>query len=115
MITIWHNPRCSKSRQTLASIEKEAGVEVAIRKYLEDAPTQAEIEAVRVALGTPRVIEMMRSGDKAFTDLGLGKDSSDAALITAMTTQPALIERPIVIKGDTAVICRPPENVRTIL
>ncbi|KIN75752.1 arsenate reductase (glutaredoxin) [Sulfitobacter mediterraneus] len=114
MITIWHNPRCSKSRQTLALIE-EAGVEVTVRKYLDDAPTAAEIEAVHAALGTPPLIEMMRSGDKVFKDLGLGKDSSDSELLSAMATQPALIERPIVIKGDQAVIGRPPANVRALL
>lgn len=114
MITIWHNPRCSKSRQTLALIE-EAGADIDIRKYLEDAPTEAEIKAVRVALGTPPLIEMMRSGDKAFKDLGLGKDSSDAVLLSAMAAQPALIERPIVIKGNQAVIGRPPEKVKTLL
>jgi arsenate reductase (glutaredoxin) len=114
MITIWHNPRCSKSRQTLALIE-ETGAAVTVRRYLDDAPTAAEIEAVHAALGTPPLIEMMRSGDKAFKDLGFGKDSSDSELLSAMAAQPALIERPIVIKGDQAVIGRPPENVRALL
>jgi len=114
MITLWHNPRCSKSRQALALLE-EAGAEVAVRRYLEDAPTSTEIEAVRKAMGNPPVIDMMRAGEKTFKELGLTKTSDEDALIAAMAAHPILIERPVAICGDRAVIGRPPERVRDLL
>lgn len=114
MITLWHNPRCSKSRQTLALIE-EAGASVAVRKYLEDAPSAAELSAARVALGDLPVIQMMRTGERVFRDLGLTKDTPDADLIAAMAAHPILIERPIAFKGKRAVIGRPPEAVQDLL
>lgn len=112
-VTIWHNPRCSKSRQTLALIE-EHGVVPQVRKYLEDAPNEAEIRAALAALGL-RPIEAMRTKEKAFKDLGLSKDSDDETLIRAMAEVPKLIERPIVFKGDKARLGRPPEQVLEIL
>lgn len=112
-VTIWHNPRCSKSRQTLALIE-EHGVGPQVRKYLEDAPNEAEIRAALAALGL-RPIEAMRTKEKAFKDLGLSKDSDDETLIRAMAEVPKLIERPIVFKGDKARLGRPPEQVLEIL
>jgi arsenate reductase (glutaredoxin) len=114
VITLWHNPRCSKSRQTLALIEA-AGAPVTLRIYLEDAPSAAEITAARQALGTPPLIDMMRSKDALFKELGLRKDMDEADLRAAMVAHPALIERPIVIKGDRAVLGRPPENVMALL
>lgn len=114
MITLWHNPRCSKSRQTLALIE-DAGAAVTVRKYLEDAPSSAELEAARTALGNPPTIQMMRKGEAVFKELGLSKDSSDTDLIAAMATHPILIERPIAFKGTRAVIGRPPEAVKDLL
>lgn len=114
MITIWHNPRCSKSRQTLTLIEA-AGVPVSIRRYLEDAPTAAEIAQVRDVLGLASVREMMRGGESVFKELKLGPDTPETALIAAMAAHPILIERPIVIAGGRAVIGRPPEAVKTLL
>jgi arsenate reductase len=114
VIEIWHNPRCSKSRQALALIET-SGQALVVRRYLEDAPTPAELQAVRAALGTPPIIEMMRTKEKLFKALGLGKASDDAALLAAMAEQPILIERPIVIAGGKAVIGRPPEAVLALL
>jgi arsenate reductase len=114
VITLWHNPRCSKSRQTLALIEA-AGAAVTVRRYLEDAPSGGEIEAVRRALGMPPVIQMMRRGEETFKALGLSKDTPDAALIAAMAAHPILIERPIAIKAGRAVIGRPPEAVQVLL
>lgn len=70
MITLWHNPRCSKSRQALALLE-EAGAKVAIRRYLEDAPSLAELQAVHRALGSPPAGEMMRPKEPEFTAAGL--------------------------------------------
>lgn len=113
MITIWHNPRCSKSRQTLALIEA-AGAKVAVRRYLENPPTLTELEAAATALGL-RPIEMMRKGEARFRELGLSKDSEDALLLQAMAENPILIERPIVFKGAKAVIGRPPEAVNALL
>ena len=113
MITLWHNPRCSKSRQALALIE-EAGVDVSLRHYLEDAPTRDEIIAARDALGL-RAIEMMRTGEKVFKEMGLTKDSPEETLIDAMAAHPILIERPIAFGQSGAVIGRPPEAVKALL
>ncbi|EEB85923.1 arsenate reductase (glutaredoxin) [Roseobacter sp. GAI101] len=113
MITLWHNPRCSKSRQTLALIEA-SGTKVKIRRYLEDAPSLAELEAARSALGLSP-IAMMRTGEARFKELGLRKDSDDALLMQAMADAPILIERPIAFKGTKAVIGRPPEAVNALL
>jgi arsenate reductase len=113
VITIWHNPRCSKSRQTLALIEASCA-EVSIRRYLDDPPTLAEVEAAKNALGL-RPIEMMRGGEARFKKLCLSKESDDAALMQAMVENPILIERPIVLKGTHAVIGRPPEIVAALL
>ena len=112
MIEIWHNPRCSKSRQTLALIEA-SGSEVEIREYLKDAPDEAEIAAV---LGKLNIgpIDLVRKGEKVFKELDL-KNADNQALIVAMASHPILIERPIAIKGERAVIGRPPENVEALL
>ena len=112
-VTIWHNPRCSKSRQTLALIE-ERGVTPRVRKYLEDAPSEAEIRAALAALGL-KPIEAMRTKEKEFKEMGLSKDSDDDTLIRAMAEVPKLIERPIVFAGGKARLGRPPEQVLEIL
>lgn len=112
-LTIWHNPRCSKSRQTLALIEA-AGETPTIRLYLQDPPSTAEIAAVAASLDLP-LIAMMRKGEAAFKDAGLTKSSPDTELLAAMTAHPILIERPIVIAGSRAVIGRPSETVRALL
>lgn len=114
MITLWHNPRCSKSRATLALIE-EAGVPLTLRRYLDDSPSIDEITAARDALGL-RAIEMMRTGEKVFKELGLQKDTPEAELIAAMAAHPILIERPIAFDAaGRAVIGRPPEAVQALL
>ncbi|MEL7214070.1 MAG: arsenate reductase (glutaredoxin) [Pseudomonadota bacterium] len=113
MITIWHNPRCSKSRQTLALLE-ERGEEVNVRNYLEDAPSVAELTLTRDTLGL-RAIEMMRTGEKLFKELETSKTAPDDALIGMMAAHPILIERPIVFAKGLAVIARPPERVFDIL
>ncbi|APE42748.1 arsenate reductase (glutaredoxin) [Sulfitobacter alexandrii] len=114
VITIWHNPRCSKSRQAL-SLLQETGAEVAVRRYLEDPPAPVEIEAARDALGLGSLHGMLRSGEKILRELGLDSDASETALLAAMAAHPILIERPIVFAGARAVIGRPPEKVRAIL
>lgn len=113
MITIWHNPRCSKSRQALALIQA-TGAAHEVRRYLEDVPSVEDLSTLRAALGNPPVINMMRQGEKLFKELNLNKDSSDAALIAAMATHPILIERPVAFKNGRAVIGRPPETVEAL-
>lgn len=112
MITIWHNPRCSKSRQTLAIVEEKG--DVAIRKYLEDAPSADEIRATLDLLGIT-AIEMMRPNEAEFREMGLSRTDNDAKLIAAMAKCPKLIERPIVFTNGKAAMGRPPENVLGIL
>lgn len=113
MITYWHNPGCSKSRQGLALLQ-EHGAEVELRRYLKDAPALAELRAVLALLGgTP--IEMMRPGEARFKELDLTRDSDPETLIAAMAAHPILIERPIAIAGNRAVIGRPPERLLTLL
>ena len=110
---LWHNPRCSKSRAALALLEAR-GADVTIRKYLEDAPTLAELQTAQKALTLP-AIDMMRPKEAAFKEMGLTKDMDDATLLQAMADQPKLIERPILFAGDKAVIGRPPERVLDLL
>ncbi|MDW4550392.1 arsenate reductase (glutaredoxin) [Defluviimonas sp. D31] len=106
---IWHNPRCSKSRQTLALLDAR-GIAPKIRLYQADAPSEAEIRAALAALGRP-AIDLVRSGDALFRDLGLTKDTGEDELIAAMAAHPALIERPLVLHDGRAALGRPPEAV----
>ena len=114
MTTIYHNPRCSKSRQTLAIIE-EQGVNPEIVLYLETPPDKETLEGLVKKLGvSPR--EIIRKGEEAYKEMNLADASlSDEQLIDAIVQAPKLLERPIVVKGDKAVVGRPPENVLTIL
>ncbi len=112
MITIWHNPRCSKSRQTLELIEAKG--EVTVRRYLEDAPPLQELTEVQSLLGVS-AIDMMRAKDALFKELGLAKSDDDATLLAAMAENPKLIERPIVLANGKAAMGRPPEAVLDIL
>ncbi|OIP87662.1 MAG: arsenate reductase (glutaredoxin) [Rhodobacterales bacterium CG2_30_65_12] len=112
-VTIWHNPRCSKSRQTLALVEAQ-GITPTVRRYLDDVPSEAEIRAALAALGL-RPIEAIRSGEAEFSARSLSKDSADEVLIRAMAEVPKLIERPIVFAGGKARLGRPPEQVLEIL
>lgn len=109
MTEIWHNPRCSKSRQTLALLAAN-GIAPRIRLYLEDAPDAAEIGAALAALDRP-AIALIRAGDALFKDLGLTRDMPDDRLIAAMAEHPALIERPVVLHAGRAALGRPPEAV----
>lgn len=113
-VTIFHNPRCSKSRQTL-DLLRARGVEPVIHEYLKDAPDGETLRSVLAKLGkSPR--EIMRSGESVYKELELSDPSlSDDALIEAMVANPILIERPIVIAGTRAALGRPPESVLEIL
>jgi len=113
-ICIYHNPRCSKSRQTLQLLQ-EHGIEPEVREYLKEVPSADELKQVLTALGiAPR--ELLRVKEAEYKEAGLDNpDLSDEAIIEAMTRYPKLIERPIVINGDRARIGRPPEAVLEIL
>ena len=114
MFTIYHNPRCSKSRQTLALLEENCqreNQEFTIVEYLKAPLTNVEIKTLLKQLGCS-AIEMMRIKEDEFSEQGL-KGSNDEALINAMALTPKLIERPIVSNGNKAIIGRPPENVNT--
>ncbi|NND69448.1 MAG: arsenate reductase (glutaredoxin) [Halioglobus sp.] len=111
--TIYHNPRCSKSRNTLALLE-ENGVNPDIVLYLETSPDEAQIERLLSSLGISAA-QLVRKGEDEYKAAGLGKDSSEAELVAAMARYPRLIERPIVVRGDRAVLGRPPENVLELL
>jgi len=113
-IEIWHNPRCSKSRETLALLE-ENNITPDIYLYLEEKPSAEEIKAVIAKLGiTPR--QLLRNSEDAYKQQNL-KDKSleDSALISAMVNEPKLIQRPIVINGNDARLGRPPEDVLEII
>ncbi len=112
-VTILHNPRCSKSRQTLALVEEQVA-ELTVREYLKESLSADELSSLIAALGiTP--IELVRTKEEEFKLAGLTKESSADALIDAMVEFPKLMERPVVINGDKARIGRPPEHVLEIL
>jgi arsenate reductase len=110
---LWHNPRCTKSRQTLALLEGR-GYQPRIRPYLNEPPSEDELRAVATMLGV-KPIGMMRRKEKRFAELGLATDSPDDVLFAAMADNPILIERPILIMGAHAAIGRPPEAVLPLL
>jgi arsenate reductase len=112
--TIWHNPRCSKSRQTLQLI-RDRGIEPTIIEYLGSPPSVAELTGALKALGMePR--DLMRKKEAPYNELSLGDEGlTRAELIDAMVENPVLIERPVVFRGNRAVVGRPPENVLALL
>lgn len=108
-VTIWHNPRCGKSRGALALLT-ERGIEPTVVRYLQAAPTRAEIEEVLRKLGTDDPRTIVRTGEAVYKELGLATADRDT-LLDALAAHPILIERPIVQRGNRAVLGRPPENV----
>ena len=112
-VKIWHNPRCSKSRNAVALLE-EQGVDAEVVKYLERPPSKDEITEVLKMLGIS-ARELMRTKEDIYKELGLKDVSDEDALIDAMVAHPKLIERPIVIKDGKAAIGRPIENIVEIL
>ncbi|WP_298188269.1 arsenate reductase (glutaredoxin) [uncultured Pseudomonas sp.] len=113
-MTLYHNPRCSKSRNALQLLE-ERGLNPTIVRYLETPLSAAQLQELLAKLGiAPR--QLLRTGEDEYKSLGLSDPQlTDAQLIDAMASQPKLIERPILVVGDKAVIGRPPENVLEIL
>lgn len=111
-VTIYHNPRCSKSRQTLAILE-EKGVDHDIVEYLKTPPSKAALKRILGMLGM-KAHDIVRK--KEANEAGLDTASmSETALIDAMVANPVIIERPIVVAGDRAAMGRPPENVLSII
>ena len=113
-VTIYHNPRCSKSRQTLALLN-ERGIAPNVVRYLDTPPDAATVKRLLDLLSLdPR--GLMRKKEAPYAELGLADEGvSEEALIQAMTEHPVLIERPIVVAGGRAAIGRPPESVLEIL
>lgn len=113
-VTIWHNPRCSKSRETLKLLE-DKGIEPRVRRYLEDPPTRKEIQS---ALNRLQITadKLVRKQETIFKELSLNnRGTTEDMLIAAMVEHPILIERPVVITDKGAAIGRPPEKVLEIL
>lgn len=111
--SIYHNPRCSKSRATLALL-RENGIEPMIVEYLNTPPSAAELKSLLVKLQL-RPDELMRKGEDAYQTHVAGRQLSDDQLIAVMVAHPVLIERPIVVIGQRAVLGRPPENILSLL
>ena len=112
-LTIYHNPKCSKSRQTLALLEGR-GIRPRIVEYLKTPPSTAELSAIVTTLGI-RSESLVRKGEDIYKAKYAGKTLTDAQWIEAMVRDPVLIERPIVVAGGKAAIGRPPERVLELL
>ncbi|MDN3653027.1 arsenate reductase (glutaredoxin) [Thalassotalea ponticola] len=112
-LTIYHNPRCSKSRQTLQLIN-DAGKDVTIVEYLKTPLNKAQLAQLQQLLGV-ELRQMMRVKEAEYKEQGL-QNASDEELLQAMVDTPKLMERPIVVNGEStqAIIGRPPENVQTL-
>lgn len=108
-VTIWHNPRCSKSRNAVALLE-EKGVDADIVKYLDTPPSKEELVEMLAMLGLS-ARELMRTKETIYKELNLKEETDEEKLIEAMVANPKLIERPIVIKEGKAAIGRPIENI----
>ncbi|MFT6855224.1 MAG: arsenate reductase [Cyclobacteriaceae bacterium] len=113
MTVIYHNPRCGKSRDTLA-ILIEKGEDVQIVEYLKEVPTSEQLSEILALLGIAAE-ELIRKGETAYKENFKGKNLTEEEWISAMVAYPKLIERPIVVKNGKAAIGRPPENVLAIL
>jgi arsenate reductase len=109
MITVWHNPKCSKSREALKLLEEKGGGYDVV-KYLDTPPSRGEIVELLKKLGVS-ARELMRTKEELYRELGLAKVEDEEKLIDALAEHPRLIERPILIEGNRAVIGRPVEKV----
>ena len=113
MITIYHNPRCSKSREGLNLI-KDSGQDFEIRDYTKDPLSEKEIRALLKSLKMVPM-ELIRTDEKVWKENYKGKDLNDEELVRIMTQHPSLIQRPIVVKDEKAVVGRPSENISDLL
>jgi len=113
MIKIYHNPRCTKSRQSLEVLEN-SGEEFEVIKYLENLPTKEELKELLVFLNMPAE-KLVRKNEAIWKENFRNKEMSDDDILNAMISHPKLIERPIIVKGNKAVIGRPTEKVHEIL
>ena len=113
MLTIYHNPRCSKSREGLALLELQ-GKPFTVIKYLNEPLTKEELNGIITKLDI-KPLELVRQKEKVWIDTFKSKELTDDEVIDAMIAHPSLIERPIVVNGDKAVIARPAERVKEIL
>mgnify|MGYP005750972729 CR=1 FL=1 len=113
MVKIYHNKMCSKSRQTLELLQQK-GQEVEVVEYLKNTPTEDELSDVLAKLNM-KPEQLLRKGEKVYKENFAGQTHTDQEWINIMVEHPVLIERPIVVHGDKAVIGRPPENVLSIL
>lgn len=112
-VRIYHNPRCTKSRETLALLE-ERGIEPEVVEYLKTPPSASEVKALAKKLGlSPHAL--VRSKEEAYKRLGLSKSSSLDEIANAIAEEPILLERPVVVVGSKAALGRPPENVLALL
>lgn len=110
---IYHNPRCSKSRQALALLQ-ERGAEPEVLDYLKTPPTKAELKALLAKLGL-KPEQVLRTGEEVYKQKFRGRDLTDEQWLEALAENPILLERPIVVRGSRAVVGRPPEKVLEIL
>ncbi|MBL1378691.1 arsenate reductase (glutaredoxin) [Zobellella iuensis] len=113
-LRIYHNPRCSKSRETLALLEQR-GHRPEVIKYLDTPPDAAQLQNLLALLGMQSARELMRTKEAEYQTLGLSEVTDEDALIAAMIAHPKLIERPIVVNNGKAALGRPPEQVLGIL
>ena len=111
--TIYHNPRCSKSREALALL-KDNGITPKVVEYLKDAPTRKDLELLVMQLGIP-ASELVRKGEALYKEKYKGLKLNEHEWIRVMHENPVLIERPVVVRGHTAVIGRPTENVQELI
>lgn len=112
-ITIWHNPSCSKSREAMSILEAN-NLQAEVVKYLESTPSVTQIKEILKMLDiTPR--ELMRTKEDIYKELNLQDETDNNALIQAMAKNPKLIERPVIIKGNKAIIGRPTDKIAEFL
>lgn len=113
-ITIYHNPRCSKSRETLALLESK-DVNINVIKYLETPPDIATLQQIITLLGFDSARQLMRTKEDIYKSLALKDEKDESVLLQAMVENPKLIERPIVLANGKAAIGRPPQAVLEII
>lgn len=113
-LTIYHNPKCTKSRQTLQLLQDQ-GEDPEIIQYLDTPPDVKTLRTLVKKLGLERAHDLVRTKEKEYREAGLSKDSDDDTVLKAIAEYPKLLERPVVVRGDQAVIGRPPENALELI